>query len=188
MKHYLKRYRFKFIRYCMDIVYTDQSMTAVAFAFAVGTFIALLPLPVLNTLMGLSLILLFRKVNKVAILLPLIIWNTLTLIPVYWLSAYVGNRLFEDSEKFYINFALWNVDMSYTLRFLVGHLLVSFALSLLSYVALFKLVTHVRIMRAHRKMYKKQHMRPFVAIWRNKQRIAGITHEPNTIAPEDFTF
>ena len=64
----------------------------IAFAFAIGVFLAFSPLLGLHTFLGLTLAFLFG-LNRVAVLVGLFVNNPWTLVPIYGAAAYVGGLL-----------------------------------------------------------------------------------------------
>jgi uncharacterized protein len=64
----------------------------IAFAFALGVFLAFSPLLGLHTVLGLVLAFVFG-LNRVAVLFGLLINNPWTIVPIYFAGTYVG-RLF----------------------------------------------------------------------------------------------
>lgn len=76
------------------LLFAQASPHEVALGFAVGTFIEILPLYGLKTLLSLLLASRVKKINKAALLSALAIWNSLFLIPIYSLSVKLGNYVF----------------------------------------------------------------------------------------------
>jgi len=73
---------------------TQASPHEVALGFAVGTFIEILPLYGLKTILSLLLAARIKQINKVALFSAITIWNSLFLIPIYSLSVKLGNFVF----------------------------------------------------------------------------------------------
>lgn len=66
-----------------------KSSHAIAFSFAIGTFISILPTPGLNILGVLLMIFLFPKLSKLASLIGLFIWRPIY-IPILAFSYAIG--------------------------------------------------------------------------------------------------
>lgn len=112
----------------------DGSVDGIAFGIAVGTFVALLPTFGFSVFIALGLTLLFPQLNKPAVIFALAFWNPIVQIPVYGLSALLGNYLFGSLPVVMYEVEILNQIYNFTRRFLVAHLLVGTGLTLLMYV------------------------------------------------------
>lgn len=116
-----------------EVLKTKTSPHSIALGFSIGTFIAVLPTPGFGVLFGLLVILLFKKVNKLALLIAFGVWNPVTLIPVYILSYRIGGMLFGSLPVVKYEVVLVNQAYNFTRRFLVGNILLALILSLACY-------------------------------------------------------
>lgn len=137
LRRYFKKLRYKTKRHFIEVLQSKTSDKSIAWGFAIGTFIAILPTPGFSILLGFLMIAIFKKINKIAVLISMAVWNGITVIPIYWASIKLGNLLFGKSPVIYVQFELLNQLISYTLRFLFGNLIITIPISILSfYVAL----------------------------------------------------
>ena len=121
---------------------SKNSPQEIALGFAVGTAIAILPTFGLGAIIGIILVLIFKKLNPVSLILAFIFWNPLLL----WLSAImsflIGNVIFNDSSSFSFyngNFAdiLWN----YSAKFFLGNIILTTFLTIVSYVVVYYFIS-----------------------------------------------
>jgi len=127
----------------MKVKHSDHS---IALGFAIGTFISILPTPGLSILLGLLVVLIFKKVNKFSLFIGLIVWNTFTLIPIYWMSYKIGDLLFGSVPVVKYNIVLLDNIYNFSRRFIVGNFILALIISPLSYFITKKLV----------KLYRKK--------------------------------
>jgi uncharacterized protein (DUF2062 family) len=90
----MRTIREKIQTHIREMLFTQASPHEVALGFAVGTFIEILPLYGLKTVLSLVLAARVKKINKAALLSALAVWNSLFLIPIYSLSVKLGNYVF----------------------------------------------------------------------------------------------
>ncbi|MFH1788114.1 MAG: DUF2062 domain-containing protein [Candidatus Altiarchaeota archaeon] len=122
-----------------EVFKTKTSPHSIALGFAIGTFIGILPTPGFGVLMGLLVILVHERVNKLALFTALALWNPLTLVLVYWASYRIGDVIFGSipAEKYSI--VILNHAYNFTRRFLVGNLVLATTMSTLSYFTVKKI-------------------------------------------------
>ena len=120
-----------------ELVQTNASPQSIALAFAIGTFISVLPTPGLNLVLATLLASLFKQLNRTGLLAAIAVWNAFVVAPIYVLSHKVGTSLPILSNQ---NLAI---------GFLVGNLLLALVITAVSY-----LIVQMGISR-----YKKQPIR-----------------------------
>lgn len=123
-----------------EILQTDGSARVVAFSFALGSFIALLPTFGFGPFVGLTLLLLFPKLHKPALLFAFVVWNPIVQVPLYSLSIIIGSYLFSGMPVVSFDFSLLDHAYNLTRRVLVGNVIVSTSLTLISYAFIFILI------------------------------------------------
>lgn len=106
----------------------------VALGFSVGTFIAILPTPGINILLGVITLLIFKKLNKLSLFFAIFFWNPVIMIPIYYLSNWIGQSIFGESAKAAFKFIILNQIYNYSRRILVGLVICALFFSLLSYI------------------------------------------------------
>ena len=105
----------------------------IASGFAIGTFIALLPTFGFSILLAFVFLALFPTINRPAALLALAIWNPLVQVPIYTLSYQIGDLLFSSAPLLSYKFEILNQIYYFTRRFLIGHLLLTIIITVISY-------------------------------------------------------
>ena len=107
---------------CQELVQTNASPQSIALAFAVGTFISVLPTPGLNLVLATLLASRFKQLNRAGLLAAIAVWNTFVVAPIYVLSHKVGASLpiFSDHHL--------------AIGFLVGNLLLAVVITAVSYL------------------------------------------------------
>jgi len=129
----IKNFKTKLRKYFKELIEIKSTPNEIALGFAVGTAIAVLPTFGLGIFIGLAIVFLFKKVSKLSMLVSFAFWNPLVLIPTTALSYYLGNLLFSGGPILNLKFSILNVIYLYTRRFLLGNLIVTTVLTLISY-------------------------------------------------------
>lgn len=106
----------------------------IGLGFAVGTFLSILPTLGFAMILGLFLVSIYKPISKVSLILSMIVWNPLTLVPIYGLSFSIGDMLFDASPVMTFQFEWMNTVVHYTRRFLVGNLILAVSISPVSYL------------------------------------------------------
>jgi len=130
----------KIKKYIQEILELRTSPHEIALGFAVGTAIAILPTFGLGVLIGIFLIFLIPKINKISLFISFAFWNPLLLIATSALSFVIGNFLFPDISVVKFRFEVLNQIFVYTRRYLIGNLIVTALFTALSYIIVFYLV------------------------------------------------
>lgn len=146
-----------------EVIRTKKSEHSVALGFAIGTFISILPTPGFNILLGLLVVLIFKKVNKFSLFISMAVWNTLTLIPIYWLSYKIGNLLFGSVPVVKYNIVILDQIYNFTRRYLVGNLILALIISPLCYFIVKGLIRLYR-KKKNRERNKKNILIPLLII------------------------
>ena len=157
MKKWVRRTKFKLIRHFIEILRSKTSDKAIAFGFATGTFIALLPTPGLNWVLALLAALIYRKLNKLSLFFAIIFWNPLFLAPVYALCYVVGDAIFPLLHIENLPFFANNHYISNSGKFLTGNILLTSVISVIAYYLALKIVGTYKRRRSTRKYGKQRH-------------------------------
>jgi uncharacterized protein len=144
--------KFKLKRFLVEISTSKISTHNLAFGFALGTFIAILPTPGFGILVGILLIYLFKKINATSILFPFAVWNPLLLAPLYLLSYKVGDLLFHAKTAVETEYTYLSKILYFCQTYLVGNVIVAVVFSLLSYFIVFHFTERFKI----RKLQKRK--------------------------------
>jgi uncharacterized protein len=142
MKDYTKKIKDHF----KEVLKTKKGEKSIALGFAIGTLIAILPTYGFSILLGLLVVLIFKKISKISLFVGLAFWNPLILTPLYMLSYRIGDYLCRNSAILN-NITLFDKIYNFSRRFLIGNLIIAFSLSFISYFLVNGLL----------KAYKKNH-------------------------------
>ena len=104
-----------------ELTRLNTSTDNIALAFAVGTFISVLPIPGIDLALVTLLAAIFKQLNKAGMLAALAVWNTFVVAPIYVLSHKVGASLPLLAEQ------------HLAVAFLVGNLLLAVGITAVSY-------------------------------------------------------
>jgi uncharacterized protein len=116
-----------------EILNTKHSPHSIALGFSLGTFISILPTPGLNFALGFILLLLFKNISKYSLFASLLVWNTVTLAPMYVLSYKLGNVLFGSASVVMYDLSFFEKVFSFSRRFLVGNFLIAILTAVILY-------------------------------------------------------
>ncbi len=156
MKIWYRKFRFKFIRNLVEVLTSKTSDSAIAFGFAVGTFIALLPTPGLNWVLAFCMALLFKKINKLSLFFAIVFWNPLFMAPVYALCYVVGDFLFNVFHLEQWESLLPYTFVSHSGKFLLGNIILTSIISVLGFHLALKVVLLYKNRREKKKLKEKK--------------------------------
>ena len=133
----LKKYKEKIKKHFKEVLELKTSPRAIAFGFALGTAIALLPTFALDVLIGLLIVLIFKKVSKIALFAALAVWNPFILVPLIGVEYAIGNFIVGDIPPMIFKLEFLNQVYKYTLRYLIGNLIITTVFTTLSYFIIY---------------------------------------------------
>ena len=116
-----------------EVIRIKKSTHSIALGFSIGTFISILPTPGFSILIGLLILLIFKKVNKIAMLAAFVIWNPLVQAPIYLLSYKLGDLLLGAYPVVEYQLPFWYTVYHFSRRFFVGNLIIGVCLAITSY-------------------------------------------------------
>ena len=105
----------------------------IALGFGIGSFISILPTPGFSVILGLIAISIFSKLNKIALFSAFLLFNPFMLMPLYTLSYQIGDFIFWDIPVLKFKFEILNQLYTYSRRFLIGNIIVSTTVAIVSY-------------------------------------------------------
>ncbi len=120
-----------------EVLRIKTTSQSIATGFAVGTFVSVLPEPGFAVLIAALIVLIFKKISKIAIFVSMAIWNPVALIPLYVASYWVGDRLLASQPLIEFNMTVLNRVYYFTDRFLLGNLVVAFVAAGICHVLVF---------------------------------------------------
>ncbi|MEQ9425397.1 MAG: DUF2062 domain-containing protein [Cyclobacteriaceae bacterium] len=118
-----------------EVIKTKTSSQSIAVGFSIGTFISILPTTGFGFLLGLLVIAIFKRVSKYGLILAMLIWNPLTVAPLYVLSYKLGDWLTVQNIAF-IELTPFQKFLDYSKTFLLGNIIINLPISVLSYFLL----------------------------------------------------
>lgn len=142
-RNWLRRIRIHFRK----ILKTKTSANSIAWGFAIGSFIAIMPTPGISVLIGLALVLVFPRISKIALFLAMLIWNPFTIYPLYFVSFQLGNWMIGAETILDVDLSLMQRIQGYTIQFLAGNIIVASVLAGICYWVIYKLVLKYRELR-----------------------------------------
>lgn len=122
-----------------QVLETKHSPHAIASGFSIGTFLALLPTFGLGLLLGLLVMMVYKRISKYAMVAAFVVWNPLVQPPLYALSYIFGEWMFGSAPRATYNIEILNVVHHVTRRYLTGMVLIAAAVALLCYPPVFLL-------------------------------------------------
>lgn len=136
----LKKIKNKLKKHFEEVIKVKETPHEIAMGFAIGTAIAVLPTFGLGIFIGILIILIFKKVSKISMFLAFAFWNPILLIPLAALSYSIGDFLLKGEPVIKFKIGLINQIFIYSRRFLIGNLIITIALTIISYYLIYFLV------------------------------------------------
>ncbi len=127
-----------------EVLKTKTSAHSIAMGAAIGTLIGTLPIPFLDFFIAFAVLLMFKKISKYVLLASVVFWNPFTKIPIYTFSYTLGDFLYRDVKVITLELSFWDNIYVYSRRFLVGNLIISAVLTLLTYFLVFAIVKYLK--------------------------------------------
>jgi uncharacterized protein len=152
----LSKIKSRIKRSYVQILMEKTSVHSIAFSFAMGTFIAILPTPGFGVFIALLIAYFYKKLNNISILASFAFWNPLLLAPVYLLSYKIGDWIFDSPTVAMITDISWlNTIIYYFKSYMVGNLISGVVLSALCYYGVFKIITAYKARKESRKRSRR---------------------------------
>jgi len=148
-KEAIKKHREKLKNHFKEIIKIRDSPHAIASGFAIGTAIAVFPTFGLGALIGLGIALIFKKISKVSLFAAFLVWNPFILAPLTLLEYKIGDFLLRGSSTLTQNLQFLEILTSYSKKYLLGNIIITFAAAALSYAVIYVLADK------HQEKYKK---------------------------------
>ena len=129
----IKKLHNKIKKYFHEIMEIKTTPNEVALGFAMGTAIAILPTFGLGILIGLLMMLIFKNINKISMFIAFAFWNPLLLIPLSTISFFIGDFILGTIPPIDFKFELFNQIYNFTIKFLVGNIIITIIATVASY-------------------------------------------------------
>lgn len=126
------------------IISFKKSPHAIALGFSVGSFISLFPTFGLAYFIGLGLLIVLPKLNKITLFLGIAFWNPLFLAPIYRYGYKLGNFILGDLPNYTFKFSLNSDIIKLSIRFLLGNIIIATILSITLYFVLFIVLKYMQ--------------------------------------------
>ena len=139
------------IGFVQKLANENSTPHSIAIGFTLGTFIAILPTPGFGAFLALSLTLVFKKVNRLAVIVSITLWNPLLLVPLYYLSYLLGSVLLARPINPQDEISLYEMLSEYTYSFLLGNIILGVVISIVSYLGIYYLMT---VFTRHQRLRK----------------------------------
>ena len=136
-----KNIRQKLVGFIQKLANENSTPTSIALGFTLGTFIAILPTPGFGAFLAISLTLVFKMFNRLAVIVAVTIWNPLLLVPLYYLSYLLGSVLLARPINLQEELSLYEMLSEYTYAFLAGNFILAVLIAAGSYISIFRLMT-----------------------------------------------
>ncbi len=114
-----------------EVAKTKKSPESIAIGFAIGTAIGLFPTPGFGTLLGVLVILLFEKVNKISVFVAMAIWNPVVCAPFTVMSYALGDRIIGAASL--QSTSLFSKAYTFTLKYFLGNIIITATISITTY-------------------------------------------------------
>ncbi|MGM0582498.1 MAG: DUF2062 domain-containing protein [Bacteroidota bacterium] len=154
LRYYKDKFVFKLKRYTIAVLTSDKSDVSIALSYSFGTLIALLPTPGFSTAIGVGFITVFKQLNKMAVLLSMLVWNGITIIPIYWLSYKIGSRISNSLPDVEVQNETIRQILLFFKQFALGNLALTIPIAIGSYflaILLLRLARKMRLRQTERR-------------------------------------
>ncbi|MEK6935935.1 MAG: DUF2062 domain-containing protein [Nanoarchaeota archaeon] len=135
----VKNYQDKISRHFKEVFSVRDSPQAIASGFAIGTAIAVLPTFGLGAIVGIFVVLIFKKISKIALFAAFIIWNAFILTPLAVLEFKIGGILLKNVPTTTYKIEILNELFVYSRDYLLGNLIITILATILSYWIIYAL-------------------------------------------------
>ncbi|MEM7335876.1 MAG: DUF2062 domain-containing protein [Chloroflexota bacterium] len=102
-------------------------------AFAIGTFISILPTPGFNILLASFLLSKWRQLHRAAMFASLSIWNAFVVAPLYSLSFKLGRWFFDSPATQASNLSIFENPLLWVQGFMVGNFVTALGTAVICY-------------------------------------------------------
>lgn len=127
----------KLKNYFKKIISFKKSPHAIALGFSIGSSIALFPTFGLAYFIGLGVLFIAPKLNKVALFVGIAFWNPIFLALIYGFSYKLGSFILGDLPNYTFKLSFNSDIIRLSTRFLLGNLIIVTTVSLALYFVIF---------------------------------------------------
>ncbi|MBN2454660.1 DUF2062 domain-containing protein [Candidatus Woesearchaeota archaeon] len=123
---------------------TESSAHSIALGFAIGTFVGIFPTPGFGVVLGFLIAFLYKKVNKLAVLAALALWNPLVLSSLYTLGYQIGDIIMGPLPVVEYEVTFLENAYHFSMRLLLGATMIASVFSVVGYFVVKKMVLAYR--------------------------------------------
>lgn len=99
LRNWIEQKRIELKRSYIKLLLQRDSARTIAFSFAFGSFVALMPTPLFGVFVALGISLIFKQLNKIAIVVAFLVWNPLLLGMMYSGIIWFVNKVLHSAEE-----------------------------------------------------------------------------------------
>jgi uncharacterized protein (DUF2062 family) len=133
VNNFYKKCKLKTRNHFKKILKLKISPQSIAIGFSVGSLVALFPTFGLAYFVGLGIMAITPKINKISLFLGIAFWNPLILAPIYRYSYKLGSFIMRDLPGHTFEFPFSSDIAKVSLRFIIGNLIIALSISVLIY-------------------------------------------------------
>lgn len=149
MLNRIKEYKENLKKHFEEVMRIKASPHSIASGFTIGTAISIFPTFGLGILIGLLVLLIFKKVSKISMFAAFVIWNPLINLSLYGLAYSIGDFLLKGAPITSYGISSLNEVYAYSSRLLAGNLIILTVVIPLSYAITYYLA------KKYQRQYKE---------------------------------
>jgi uncharacterized protein len=129
----ITKFREKIKKHFEEVIKLKTSPHSIALGFAIGTFVAIFPTPGFSVWLGLLIVLIYEKINKLSLFGAIAFWNPLFITPVFAWGYKIGDYILRTKPL--IEYPIVLIDRIYyiTLRLVIGNTILGIIIAVISY-------------------------------------------------------
>ncbi len=120
-------------RYLKEVMSESTSDHDIALSLAIGSFITITPHPGLSIIFLLIVAFIYKKANKLALFGSMILWNPLTVAPIYFAGYKIGEEIIGSTPQILFQSAWLNSSYYFFIKLFSGVVILAFFIAILMY-------------------------------------------------------
>lgn len=144
-------------RYLKEVMSESTSDHDIALSLAIGSFITITPHPGLSIIFLLIVAFVYKKANKLALFGSMIIWNPLTVAPIYFAGYQIGEEIIGSTPQILFQSSWLNSSYYFFIKLFSGVVILAFFIAILMYFLTRAYIIFYRrgYFKAHKSEVKK---------------------------------
>ena len=138
-KNSVRNYQDNLTKHFKEIFSVRDSPHAIAAGFAIGTAIAVFPTFGLGAIVGVGVVLVFKKISKIALFAAFVVWNAFILTPLAVLEIKIGDYLLRNVPATTYKIEILNELFVYSRGYLLGNIIITIITTAISYLIIYLL-------------------------------------------------